>query len=95
MDAAPGFLRLGDHFDHLFKFGDAAAVRHGFAACGLDLFDHFQCSIRMACAIARTAEVVDHHFRAALGQFERIGTAQTAARTSHYGDFILEVDGHR
>ena len=32
MHAAPCFFRLGDHFDHLLIFSDAAAIGHGFAA---------------------------------------------------------------
>src|SRR3546814_18491334 len=67
------------HLGHLLIFGDAAAVGHGGAAGGADFLDDLQSGVRMAGAVARSAEVVDDHFRAAPCEFEGIGTAEAAA----------------
>ena len=88
MDAAPGFLRLGDHFFHLGIFGDIAAIRHGLAASRLDFLDHGERGIGMAGAIARAAKIVDHDFRTAPRQLERIAAAKAAACAGDDGDFV-------
>jgi len=80
VDAAPGFLGLGDHFDHLFEFSDRATVRHGFAASGLDFFNNLECGIGMAGAVAAAAQIVDDNLGAACSEFERIGAAKAAAK---------------
>ena len=95
MDAAPGFLGLGNHFDHLLVFGDTAAIGHRFAARRLDFFDDLRRRVRGAGAVARATQIVNHHLRAAPCKLERIGLAQPAARTGHNSDFVLKADGHR
>ncbi len=94
VDAAPGFLGLGHHFSHLVKLGDIATVRHRVATHGLDLFDNLERRIRMAGAIARAAEIVDHHLCAAAREFQRIFAAKPAARTCDDSNFACKTDGH-
>ena len=94
VDAAPFFLRLGDHFDHLIIFGDRRAIGHRGAAGGFDFLDHFQGRIRMAGSVARRAQIVDHHPGPAPGQFQRIFAAQPAPGTGHDGDAARKRNRH-
>ena len=94
MDAAPLLFGIGDHLFHLIELGDAATVRHGFATGLFDLLDDLQRHIRMAGAITRTAEVVDHDPCAAAGEFERIFATQAATCTGDDGYLVLEIDAH-
>ena len=94
MNAAPGVLGLRDHFHHLVIFGDIAAVRHGGAARRLDFLDDFERCVRMAGAVARAAEIVDHDLRTALCQFDRIGAAQAPARPRHDRHLAFERNRH-
>ena len=75
-------------------FGDAAAVRHGGAARGADFLDDLQRGVRMAGAVTGAAEVVDDDFRAAPGEFERIGAAQAAAGAGDNGNAAVKFDRH-
>ena len=60
----------------------------------LDFFYHLQGRVRMARAVARAAQVVDHDFRPAPRQLDRIGPAEAAAGAGDNGDFVLERNGH-
>jgi len=94
MHAAPLLLGVGNHLFHLFVFGDRPAIGDRLAAHRFDLGDDLRRGVRRAGAIARSAEVVDHHLGAAPREFERIGLAQTAAGTGDDGNLVLEADGH-
>jgi hypothetical protein len=94
MNAAPSFLCLGNHFDHLFKFGDAAAIGHGLAASSLDFFNNLRRRVGRAGAVTCTAQIVYDHLGTALGQFQSIGLTQSAACTGHNSDFVFKADGH-
>ena len=48
----------------------------------------------MAGAVAAAAEIVDHDFRAAPGELERISTAEPAAGAGDDGDPVLEIYAH-
>jgi hypothetical protein len=95
MHPAPGFLGLGNHFDHLLIFGHAAAVRHCFAARCLDFLDDLKRRIAMPGAITRAAKVIDHNLRAAPREFECIGFTQSTTCTCHNRDFVFKADGHQ
>ena len=73
--AAKSLFRLGDHFDHLLIFGNAATIGHGFAASGLDLLNDLRRCVRCACAVACATQIINHHFGAALGEFKGISLA--------------------
>ena len=94
MHAAPLLLGVGDHLFHLLVFSDRAAVRHRFAAGFLDFLDDLQRHVRMAGAVARTTEIVDHDLGAAAGEFECIFATQSAACAGDDGYLVLEVDAH-
>ena len=92
--AAKGLFRLGYHFNHLLKFSDATAIGHSFAASGLDFLNDLCRGIRCACTIACAAQIVHHHFCAALGEFKCVGLTQSTACTRYDCNFIFKTDGH-
>ena len=78
--------------------GDAVVVGNGFAARGLDLVhDGLGRRLRRARAVGRTAEVVHHDQRAALGQFQcvRPAEAATGARDDRYLAVETEISHGR
>ena len=99
MDAAPGFLCPRGGFGHLRKVRDIAAIGdRGPAGCA-DFLDHGQRRISRTSAgnpgaVARAAQVVDHHARASPSQFQRISPAQPAARAGDDGDLVMKGNAH-
>src|SRR6185312_10987331 len=80
VDAAPLAHHLVDHVRNARVIRDASAVGDRFTTGRRDLLHHcFGGGAVAARAVDRTAEVVDHDLRAAMGELERMRTAQTAA----------------
>ena len=79
VDAAIFGFGFGDHGFDLIKIGDAGPVRQRGAARAADFRDDRGGGVAMAGAVARAAEIVDHHLGAAAGELERISAAEAAA----------------
>ena len=93
--AAPGIHRLLHHGLNGIKVGDGRAIGNRLAAGRNDLVDHgLRRADGAAGAVARTAQVIHHHFRAARGQCQRVLLAQPATGSGDDGDATLEIQTH-
>ena len=95
IDAAPLLGGALDHGGDLLEVRDIGAVGHRRAAGFADFLDHgFGRRQRAAGAVARAAEIVDHHLGAAARQPQRMRPSQTIARAGDDGDASVKPDCH-
>ena len=74
-----------------FDGGDIVPIGHGLAAGFLDLVDHLLGGAAVgARPVAGSAQVIDHHLGAFLGEQLGVGLAQAAAGPGHDGHFSVE-----
>ena len=90
--AAPGINGLLHHGLHGLKVGDRCAIGHGLATRRANLGHHgLGCGERATGTIARTAQIVHHHFGAACGQGQRMLATQAAACARYDGHAAFEI----
>src|SRR5690606_38652548 len=95
VDAAEGIHRDLHDVGGGSRVRDAVVAGNRFAALRLDLGNHLVGRLGgTAGAIHRAAQVVHYHFRAALGQQQRMAAAEAGAGAGDNGNAAVEIDGH-
>jgi hypothetical protein len=95
IDTAPLLGGARDHRRDLLEIRDVGAVGHRQTTSLSDLLDHgFRRGQRSAAAVAGAAEIIDHDFRAAARQPQRMRPSKPIARAGDDGDASVKPDCH-